>query len=49
MTLGSVVKVVGSEEKEVQKSPTGRYTYRQDVKTTPTRCRVVDVYFMASH
>ena len=29
-------------------SPTGWYTYRQDVVTTPTRCRVGDVYCMAS-
>ena len=33
----------------VKKSPTGRYTYRQDMVTTPTRCRVWDVYCTASH
>ena len=32
----------------VKKSPTGQYTYRQEVVTTPTRCRVGDIYCMAS-
>ena len=46
MTLGSVVKVVGSCEKgqenaeSVMKSPTGQNNYRQDVMSIPTRCRV---------
>ena len=30
------------------KSPTGQYTYRQDVMTFPTRHRVGDVYCTAS-
>ena len=52
-TLGSVAKVVGSWEKGhengvlVMKSPTGWYSYRQDVMAI-TRCRVGDVFYMAS-
>ena len=46
MTLGSVAKFVGSWEKgpenaeSVMKSSTGRYNYRQDVMSIPTRCKV---------
>ena len=32
----------------LMKSPTGWYTYRQDVMTFPRRCRVGDVYCTAS-
>ena len=32
----------------VMTSPTGRFTYRQDVMAFPRRCRVGDVYCMAS-
>ena len=48
-TLGSVVKVVGSWEKgsenaeSVKKSPTGRYSYRQDIMAITTRRMVGDV------
>ena len=31
------------------KSPTGRYTYRQEVMAIPTRCRVEDAFCTASH
>ena len=31
------------------KSPTGRYNYRQAVMTFPTRRRVGDVFYTASH
>ena len=54
MTLGSVVKVIGSWEKRhknsesVMKSPTGGYSYRQDVLSIPTRCRLRDVFCSAS-
>ena len=53
-TLGLVAKVVGSWEKAhgnaelVMKSPTGRYCYKQDVMSIPTRHRVGDVFCMAS-
>ena len=53
-TLGSVAKVVGLCEKRrenaesVMKSPTGRYSYRQDVMSIRTRCRIGDVFYMAS-
>ena len=53
MTLGSVAKVVGSWEKarenaeSVMKSPTGRYSYRQDVMTFQTRHRHGDIIYMA--
>ena len=56
-TLGSATKF-GGRDKNPQKragkywvsctSPTGRYTYRQDVVTTQTRRRVGDVYCTAS-
>ena len=55
MTLGSVAKVVGSWEKgcenaeSVMKSPTGWYSYRQDVMNIPTRRRIGDVFCTASH
>ena len=54
MTLGSVVKVIGSWQKwgenaeSVKKSPTGQYTYRQDMMAITTRRRVRDVFCMAS-
>ena len=58
MTLGSATKVRGSgtkiHKKKVGKywvsctSPTGRYTYRQDVVPTPRRRRVGDVHCTAS-
>ena len=53
-TLGSVVKVIGLQKKRrengelVKKSPTGQYTYSQDVVTTPTKRRVGGIYFTAS-
>ena len=54
MTLGSVAKVIGSWKKacenaeSVIKSPTGRYSYRQDVMSIPTRRRVGYVFCTAS-
>ena len=54
-TLGWVAKVVGSWEKArenaelVMKSPTGQYSYRQDVMAITTRRRVGDVFCTASH
>ena len=53
-TLGLVAKVIGSCEKarknaeSVMKSTTGRYSYRHDVMSILTRCRVGDVFCMAS-
>ena len=53
-TLESVAKVIGSWEKasenaeSVMKSTTGRYSYRQDVMSIPTRHRVVDVFCTSS-
>ena len=50
MTQGLVVKVIWSWEKgrenaeSVMKSPTGQYSYRQDVMSIPTRRRVRDVF-----
>ena len=35
-------------DESVLKSPTGWYSYRQDVMTFPTRCRVRDVYCTVS-
>ena len=54
MTLGSVAKVIGSWKKarenaeSVMKSTTGRYSYRQDVMSIPTRPSVLDVFSTAS-
>ena len=53
-TLGSVAKVIGSWEKarenggSIKKSPTGRYSYRQDMMSIPTRRRFGDVFCTAS-
>ena len=52
--LGSVVKVIGLREKRpknaksVMKSPTGRYSYRQDVMAITKTRKVRDVFCMAS-
>ena len=48
------MKVIGSWEKackngeSIRKSPTGQYSYRQDVMSIPTRHRVGDVFCTAS-
>ena len=56
-SLGSATKVRGSGTKFTKKagkywvsctSPTGQYTSRQDMVTTPTRRRVGDIYCTAS-
>ena len=53
-TLGLVAKVIELWEKarenaeSVMKSPTGQYSYRQDVNPIPTRRRIGDVLYMAS-